>query len=140
MIYKLGQPIRVSMKIINWSRRYTATHSSSGHRRSDPDYESWVKRLRDKKLRTKLHFKIFVRHGNDIRLFFSREFGNRSDSCQLHSIINLRRTNVKSTPKNKRKAQYIVNLIGKIRSPRRHNSVRSCLFNNIWMNFRIWVS
>ena len=102
---------------------HTAVGRRLGHGRGDFYHQSRVKRLGDQILGTKHQWLAGIGGGDHFALLGLRQFSNRVNRSNFHFFRDGRRPTIQGTPKNVRKAQHVVDLVGVIGTPGRHDRV-----------------
>ena len=129
----------ISLKILNRARGDPALHRCAGDGGGHNTRQTRIKGFWDQILWPKGQALALIGCGGLGRGAGARQLCNCLDTGDLHSIIDFRRPHIQRAAENERKAQDVINLVGKITAPCGDDRLGILRAGEIGHDFRRWI-
>ena len=118
---------------------HAGLHGRARHGRRDLEDEARVERLGDDVVRPKDGRSAAIGGRDDLARLHPGERGGRLDGGELHRLVDLGRPHVERAAEDERKAEHVVDLVGVVGPPGRHDRVGPALRHQLGHDFRIRI-
>ncbi len=139
MIDELRELLAVRVEVGDgtaWPRRI---HCRLGHRGRDHHDETRIERLGDQVFRAEAQVLDVVGMRDDVRLLGHRQIGNRAHARELHLLVDGRGADIERAPEDERKAQDVVDLVGKVGAAGRDHRIGPRLLGHVRHDLRFGI-
>ncbi|MNH09721.1 hypothetical protein D3C79_691820 [compost metagenome] len=137
---ELGQLLHVGIKVFDRAHRHAGIHGCLGYRRGNFNNQAWVERFGNDVFRAKGEVLIAIRRSHHVALLCQRQIGNGVHAGQLHLFVDGGGPHIQRATEDERETQYVVYLVGIIRTAGTDDRIWAHRFRQRRQNFRFRVS